>query len=222
MQRLGHIFWEHLMDWVWLFPNLFCATCVRKKSTQQWTKMALKEREMGRERARDTSCICDTAQKSPCPCMPPTACAHTHCCSQCMLAEQQHRQGIKKQKQKKHTLRRLEGPRRCRIPQRVGFSKEDSYYDAQLGAGRATEVPLKQGLCSWDRHGYHGNKNKKKKNSQRQRARLTTSLFTFFSTVWEPLCVLVKQWFPQLWRGGICTTTLIAAPKTEKGGLELP
>lgn len=102
----------------------------------------------------------------------------------------------------KNTLRRLEA-RTQQNSSVCGLFRGEPLLWHAARSGEGTAVHLKQALCSWDRHGYHGNKNK---NSKNKRDRLTTSLFRF-STVWGAL-VLAKQWFPQL-----CATTPSCAPK---------
>lgn len=156
----------------------FCGTSVREHAHE------------GKNGPERESCICDTA------CLPPSThiqTASTHHCP---------RRGCSAWTRDENTLRRLE----ARTPQNssvCGLFRGEPLLWHAARSGEGTAVHLKQALCSWDRHGYHGNKNK---NSNNKRDRLTTSLFTF-STVWGAL-VLAKHWFPQL-----CATTPSCAPK---------
>lgn len=76
---------------------------------------------------RDNS-VCDAAQSTlPCP-------SSSSCC--CTPAEEQHENTP------------IWWPRRCRMPQNVGYSEESPCYDVQPGAARALE-------SIWNRHSVH-------------------------------------------------------------------
>ena len=129
-----------------------------------------------------------------------TAC--THCCCCCTLAGKQRGHGIK-------THSDVWRPSGCRIPQRVGYSERGE--PLSRSAARALQSICKQALCSWGRHGYHGNKHKNSNNKGPDWQQAFSDCFRCLRAL-----VLVKQWFPQLHQKGLqCNCDNVASAQND-------